>query len=164
MLHLHKLSEIGFLSPVFQISESCCRNLFPDASLSLLGVGIKEFTSCGFTFLSSTRLLRFFLCLGKMQEHSEANQRWNAQLEELQQSNSYSKLFGIDGEPTECEWNIFPGRFLIGNLPKVPKISARSKHWTWEFWRSTHLHVNVQWHRLDKERSRTMSFDIRTSQ
>ena len=46
------------------------------------------------------------LCLGKMQEQTKANQRWNAQLEEFQQSNSYRELFGIDGEPIEFEWHI----------------------------------------------------------
>ena len=44
-----------------------------------------------------------------MQEHSEANQRWKNQLEEFQQSNSYSGLLGFDGGPIEFEWNIFPG-------------------------------------------------------
>ena len=48
------------------------------------------------------------LCLGKMQEHSEANQRWNHPLEEFPQSNSYREFFGIDEEPIEFEWNIFP--------------------------------------------------------
>ena len=48
------------------------------------------------------------LCMGKTREHPEAHQRWNAQLGEFQQSNSYRELFGIDGEPIELEWNIFP--------------------------------------------------------
>ena len=34
----------------------------------------------------STRPLRFRLMLGKMQEHSEANQRWKRQLDEFRQS------------------------------------------------------------------------------
>ena len=59
------------------------------------------------------------LCLGKMPEHSEANQRCNAQLEEIQQSNSNRELFGIDGELIEFEWNIFPGLTSWEILPKV---------------------------------------------
>ena len=47
---------------------------------------------------------------------------------------------------------IFPRTHFIGDLPEDPKRSARSKHWTWTFWRTDHLHVNVQWHRLDNER------------
>ena len=49
------------------------------------------------------------ICLWKMQEHSEANQRWKDQLEEFRHSNSYREFFGIDGEPVEFEWNMFPG-------------------------------------------------------
>ena len=36
--------------------------------------------------------------------------RWESQVKELQQSDSYRELFGIDGEPIEFEWHIFPGR------------------------------------------------------
>ena len=61
------------------------------------------------------------LCLEKMQEQSEANQRWNAQLEEFQQSNSYRELFGIDGEPIEFEWNIYPGRASLEILQRIQK-------------------------------------------
>ena len=42
-------------------------------------------------------------CLAKMQERSEANQRWKSQLEEFRQSNSYKELLGTDGEPIEFE-------------------------------------------------------------
>ena len=45
-------------------------------------------------------------CLGKMQEHSETNQRCKDQLKDFRQSNSCRELFGIDGEPIEFEWNI----------------------------------------------------------
>ena len=47
----------------------------------------------------STRLLRFRFILGKMSDHSEANQRWENQVEEFRQCNSYRELLGIDGEP-----------------------------------------------------------------
>ena len=56
-----------------------------------------------------------------MQEHSEANQRWNAQLEEFQQSNSHRELPGIDGEPTEFEWNICPGLSSLEIFQKIQK-------------------------------------------
>ena len=43
---------------------------------------------------------------------------------------------------------------------KICKIES-----TWEFWRSNHLHVNVKWHRVDKEEKfRKMYFKFRTSQ
>ena len=73
----------------------------------------------------STRPHRFRFMLGKMQEHSEANQRWNVQLEEFQQSNSDRELFGIDGEPIVFGFSqdLHHCRFF----QKDPKISARSK-------------------------------------
>ena len=53
------------------------------------------------------------LCAVNMQERSGANQRWLDQHEEFQQSNSYKDLDGIDGEPTEFEWDIFLGFTLL---------------------------------------------------
>ena len=58
-------------------------------------------------------------CLGKMQQLSEANQRWNAQPEDFHLSNSDWELFGIDGEPIEFEWNIFPGPTSLEILQKI---------------------------------------------
>ena len=61
------------------------------------------------------------LCLWKMQEHSEANQRWKDQLEEFRHSNSCRELFGIDGESVEFEWNMFPGLTWLEILRKIQK-------------------------------------------
>ena len=64
----------------------------------------------------STYLLRFRPILGELSDHSEANRRWENQVEEFRQSNSYRELHGIDGEPTEFEWNIyFPLTYVIGD-------------------------------------------------
>ena len=60
-------------------------------------------------------------CLGKKSEHSEANQRWKNQVEEYRQSNSYRELLGIDGEPIEFEWNVFPRRTSLEILQKIQK-------------------------------------------
>ena len=50
------------------------------------------------------------LCLGKMHSHSRAiAKKWNSQNREFQQWNENADLSGIDGEPIEFEWNIFPG-------------------------------------------------------
>ena len=98
------------------------------------------------------------LCLEKMQEHSEANQRWKHQLEECGQSSSYRALFGMmeNRLSSSVHWR---------SLLTRPKKLARSKHWTWEYWRTDHLHDNVQWHRLDViEEIQKDVFRIRTSQ
>ena len=63
-------------------------------------------------------------CLGKMHEHSEANVKWIDQPQDVQQSNEYRELFGIDGEPIEFErnagWPAGPGPFSSLKLGMVP--------------------------------------------
>ena len=49
------------------------------------------------------------LCLGNMHRHPDAMVKWEEQLQYFQNSNEYRELFGIDGEPFEFEWNMFPG-------------------------------------------------------
>ena len=44
------------------------------------------------------------LCQGEMHDHSEANEKWKSQLKDFQQTNEYTELFGVDGEPSEFEW------------------------------------------------------------
>ena len=48
------------------------------------------------------------LCLGKMQEHSEVDERCKDHTQYFQHSNEHKVIFGITGEPIEVEWNIFP--------------------------------------------------------
>ena len=59
------------------------------------------------------------LCLGKMQEHSEANKQLKDQLQYLQRSNGYQELNGIDGKPMEFEWYIFPGHTTLQILQVI---------------------------------------------
>ena len=106
------------------------------------------------------------LCLEKMQERSETNERWENKGEEFRQSNSYRELLG------RTDWvrvEYFPRTYLLhwrfGDPPEDPERPARPKHWTRKVWRSNHLHVNVQWHRVDTDRKfREMFFKFRTSQ
>ena len=58
-------------------------------------------------------------CLGKRSDHSEANRRWENQVEEFRQSNSFRELLGIDGETIEFEWRIFPGLSSLEILQKI---------------------------------------------
>ena len=55
-----------------------------------------------------------------MSDHLEANRRWESQME-FQQSDSYRELFGVDGKPTEFEWNIFPRLMLLEILQSIQK-------------------------------------------
>ena len=49
------------------------------------------------------------LCLGKIHQHPNANESWKNRIEWITTSQSYTDYDGISGEPTEFEWNIFPG-------------------------------------------------------
>ena len=51
--------------------------------------------------------------------HSQANEKWKSQLLDFEQSNSDRELFGIDGQPSEVEWNIFPGRTSLEIFQKI---------------------------------------------
>ena len=43
------------------------------------------------------------------------------QVEEFRQSNSYRESSGIDGEPIEFEWHLFPGFTSIEILRQIQK-------------------------------------------
>ena len=49
------------------------------------------------------------MCLGKIHQHPSANESWKNRIEWITTSQSYRDYDGISGEPTEFEWNIFPG-------------------------------------------------------
>ena len=71
------------------------------------------------------------LCLGKIRQNPESNEAWKKRIEWITSSQSYRDFDGINGEPTEFEWNIFP-RFttlqlcgkindLLSDLGKTPE-------------------------------------------
>ena len=49
------------------------------------------------------------LCLGKIHSHPESNEAWKNRIAGVKSEKSYRDYDGINGEPTEFEWNIFPG-------------------------------------------------------
>ena len=64
------------------------------------------------------------LCLGKMQEHSEADERWKDHTQYFQHSNEHKAYFGITGEPIEVEWNIIPGHRTLQILQEIQDNKA----------------------------------------
>ena len=56
------------------------------------------------------------LRLGKIHQHPESNEAWKKRIEWIINDKSYRDYDGISGEPTEFEWNMFPG---FENLPKA---------------------------------------------
>ena len=74
------------------------------------------------------------LCLGKIHQNPEPNEAWKKRIEWTTYSQSYRDFDGIDGEPTEYEWNIFPGfttlqlcgevTDLLNSLGETPENSS----------------------------------------
>ena len=48
-------------------------------------------------------------CLTRVLPHPDSNEAWKNRVAGIQSGKSYRDYDGIDGEPTEFEWNIFPG-------------------------------------------------------
>ena len=73
------------------------------------------------------------LCLGRIHQHPESNKAWKRRIEWNMTDQSYRHYDGINGEPTEFEWNIFPGfttlqlcgkvTDLLSILGETPKLS-----------------------------------------
>ena len=59
------------------------------------------------------------LCLGKVLQHPESNEAWKNRVAEVRSEKSYRDYDAINGEPTEFEWNIFPGFTTLQLCGKV---------------------------------------------
>ena len=62
------------------------------------------------------------LCLGKIHQHPESNEAWKKRIEGITTDQSYRDYDGISGEPTEFEWNIFPGFTTLQLCGKVTDL------------------------------------------
>ena len=62
------------------------------------------------------------LCLGKVLQHPECNEAWKNRVAGVKSVKSYRDYDGIDGEPTEFEWNIFPGFTTLQLCGKVDDL------------------------------------------
>ena len=60
-------------------------------------------------------------CLGKMHENPRSNIAWEQRLEWFKSTPDYRTLDGIDGEPMEFCWNIFPG---FNTLPLSQEVKS----------------------------------------
>ena len=75
------------------------------------------------------------LCFGRIHQHPESNEAWKKRIECITTDQSYRDYDGINGEPTEFEWNIFPGfttlqlcgkvTDLLSNLGETPETFTR---------------------------------------
>ena len=87
------------------------------------------------------------LCLGKMNESKDAITRWEGQVEGF-------KNVSLENcwRSSWIEWNIFPGFTSLQILQKIQGDLREQNIERGKIHRSDHLHVNVQRHRLEKER------------
>ena len=75
------------------------------------------------------------LCLGRILQHPDSNEAWKNRIAGVKAEKSYRDYDGINGEPTEFEWNIFPGfttlqlcgkiNDLLSDLGKTPETFTR---------------------------------------
>ena len=65
------------------------------------------------------------LCLEKIHQHPESNEAWKKRIEGITTEKSYRDYDGINGEPTEFEWNIFPGFTTLQLCGKVNDLLSR---------------------------------------
>ena len=71
------------------------------------------------------------LCLGRILQHPDSNEAWKNRIAGVKSVRSYREYDGINGEPTEFEWDIFPGfttlqlcgkiNDLLSDLGKTPE-------------------------------------------
>ena len=59
------------------------------------------------------------LCLGRILQHPESNEAWKNRIKGVMAEKSYRDFDGINGKPTEFEWNIFPGFTTLQLCGKV---------------------------------------------
>ena len=56
------------------------------------------------------------LCLGRILQHPESKEAWKKRIAGVMSEKSYRDFDGINGEPTEFEWNIFQGFTYVAAL------------------------------------------------
>ena len=66
------------------------------------------------------------LCLGRIHQHPESNEAWKKRIEGVMTEQSYRDYDGVNGEPTEFEWNIFPGFTTLQLCGKVNDLLSDS--------------------------------------
>ena len=91
------------------------------------------------------------LCLGKIHQNPDSNEAWKKRIEWITTSQSYRDSDGISGEPTEFEWNIFPGFDTLQLYGKVKDLLSIRRN-TRKFHRKNSFCVDVQRHFLWNER------------
>ena len=67
--------------------------------------------------------------LGKMHSPEDAIKKWNDRVSTLKMCHTFRELQGLDGEPIDFEWKIFPGATVLDTLQKI-QADLQGKHIT----------------------------------
>ena len=97
--------------------------------------------------LQSTKVYVFsdsVLCLGKVLQHPECNEAWKNRVAGARAEKSYKDYDAINGEPTEFEWNIFPGFTSLQLCDRISDLLSSMGQNTRIFHKKNSFHVNVQ--------------------
>ena len=92
----------------------------------------KQLSLIGDETVTSLQRAKFYvfldsvLCLGKVHSHPESNEAWKKRIGWIITHKSYRDYDGINGEPTEFEWNIFPGFTTLQLCGEVTDLLSRS--------------------------------------
>ena len=65
------------------------------------------------------------LCLGRVHQHPQSNEAWKDRIGWIVTDEIYRDYDGINGEPPEFEWNIFPGFTTLQLCGKVTDLLSR---------------------------------------
>ena len=84
------------------------------------------------------------LCLGKVLQHPESNEAWKKRIEGITTDKSHRDYDGINGEPTEFEWNIFPGFTTLQLCGKVNDLLSDLGEKHQKLSQEVFLYVDVQ--------------------
>ena len=82
------------------------------------------------------------LCLGRVQQHPESKKAWKERIGWIVTDKSCRDYDGINGEPTELEWNIFPGFDTLQLCGKVKVNTEQIRRNTRKLHRKNSIHVN----------------------
>ena len=71
------------------------------------------------------------LRLGTMHGPEDAIKKWNDQVSTLKMCHTFRELQGLDGEPIDFEWKIFPGARALNILHRI-EADMQGQHITLE--------------------------------
>ena len=97
--------------------------------------------------LQSTKVYVFsdpVLCLGKVLQHPECNEAWKNRVAGGRAEKSYRDYDAVSGEPTEFEWNIFPGFTTLQLCDKINDLLSDLGQTSETLLEELYIYVNVE--------------------